>query len=174
MQNTGNQSKQNRIYDKGTKQWFEVTPEEFTEYDRWRTRVRKKEQYHHRCMCPRSKWWLCDGMCDDCEFHAAGDVLSLDATRTNEDGDEVSLLDGLASPESDLNDIVLDQILMQQLLKRLAELMPEASEIGKLRLQGLKDEAIADAIGIKRTTFRSRIEKARAALREEYGEDFQF
>ena len=28
---------------------------EFTEYDRWRTRVRKKEQYHHRCMCPRSK-----------------------------------------------------------------------------------------------------------------------
>ena len=169
-----NQSKQNRIYDKGTKQWFEVTPEEFTEYDRWRTRVRKKEQYHHRCMCPGSKWWLCDGMCDDCEFHAAGDVLSLDAPRTNEDGDEVSLLDGFASPESDLNDIVLDQILMQQLLKRLAELMPEASEIGRLRLQGLKDEDIADAIGIKRTTFRSRIEKARAALREEYGEDFSF
>lgn len=164
----------NRIYDKQTKTWFEVTPEEFTEYDRWRSRVRKKEQYHHRCMCPRSKWWLCDGMCDDCEFHAAGDVLSLDATRTNENDDEVSLLDGFASPESDLNDIVLDQILMHQLLKRLAELMPEAAEIGKLRLQGLKDESIADAIGIKRTTFRSRIEKARAALREEYGEDFQF
>ena len=174
MKSKENQSKSYRIYDKGTRHWFEVTREQYIEYDRWRTRVRKKEQYHHRCMCPRSKWWLCDGMCLDCEFHAAGDTLSLDATRTNEDGDEVSLLDGFASPESDLNDIVLDQILMQQLLKRLAELMPEASEIGKLRLQGLKDEAIADAIGIKRTTFRSRIEKARAALREEYGEDFQF
>ena len=169
-----NQSKSNRIYDKQTKTWLEGTPEQFKEYDRWRTRVRKKEQYHHRCMCPRSKWWLCDGMCEDCEFRAAGDILSLDATSTNEEGDEISLLDGIASPESDLNDIILDQILMQQLLKRLAELMPEASEIGQLRLQGLKDEAIADAIGVKRTTFRSRIEKARAALREEYGEDFLF
>ena len=169
-----NQSQSHRIYDKGTKQWFDVTPEEFTEYDRWRNRVRKREQYHHRCMCPTSKWSLCDGMCYDCEFQAAGDVLSLDATSTNEDGDEVSLLDGIASPESDLNDIILDQILMQQLLKRLAELMPEAADIGKLRLQGLKDEDIADAIGIKRTTFRSRIEKACSKLREEYSEDFHF
>lgn len=174
MQIKDNQSQSNRIYDKQTRQWFEVTPEEYADFDRWRTNLRKREQYHHRCMCPRSKWWLCDGMCQDCEFHAAGDTLSLDATTSNDDGDEVSLLDGIASPESDLNDIILDQILMQQLLKRLAELMPEASEIGRLRLKGLKDEDIADAIGIKRTTFRSRIEKARAKLREEYGEDFNF
>ena len=113
-------------------------------------------------------------MCDDCEFHAAGDILSLDATTTNDEGDEVRLLDRFASPESNLNDIILDQILMQQLLKRLAELMPEAAEIGQLRLQGLKDDDIADIIGVKRTTFRSRIEKARAKLREEYGEDFYF
>ena len=52
--------------------------------------------------------------------------------------------------------------------------MPEAAEIGQLRLQGLKDDDIADIIGVKRTTFRSRIEKARAKLREEYGEDFYF
>lgn len=52
--------------------------------------------------------------------------------------------------------------------------MLEASEIGKLRLKGMKDEDIANAIGIKRTTFRSRIDKAHAKLREEYGEDFTF
>ena len=174
MQNLDNQNKTNRIYDKGTKQWFKVSPEEFSEYDRWRTRVRKREQYHHRCMCPRSKWWLCDGMCDDCEFHVAGDIVSLDSTCKNKDDDEVSLLDVIISPESDLMEGLCDQILMQQLLQRLNVLMPEALEIGKLRLQGLKDEAIADAISIKRTTFRSRLEKARGILQEEYGDVFPF
>ena len=76
-----------RIYDKQTKTWFEVTPEHYAEFDQWRTNKRKREQYHGRCMCPRNKWWLCDGMCDDCEFHAPGDVLSLDKPVSNDDGD---------------------------------------------------------------------------------------
>ena len=50
--------KQYRIYDKGTRQWFEVTPEQYAEFDRFRTNKRKREQYHKRCMCPRSKWGL--------------------------------------------------------------------------------------------------------------------
>ena len=174
MQNSDNQNKTSRIYDKGTRKWFKVSPEEFSEYDRWRTRVRKREQYHHRCMCPRSNWWLCDGMCDDCEFHAAGDIVSLDSTHKNKEDDEVSLLDVIASSDSDLMDNLCDQILMQQLLQRLNVLMPEAFEIGNLRIQGLKDEAIADVIGIKRTTFRSRIEKARDILQEEYGDVISF
>ena len=91
MQNKANQSK--RIYDRQTKSWFEVTPEQYKEFDTWRTNLRKREQYHHRCMCPRSKWWLCDGMCDDCEYHAPGDILSLDMPTSSDDGDEVTLLD---------------------------------------------------------------------------------
>ena len=164
----------NRIFDKQTKTWFEVTPEEYKRYDKWRTKLRKREQYHGRCMCTRRKWWLCDGVCEDCEFHAPGDMLSLDETETNEDGEEVCMLDCFASPESVLNEIVLDQVLMKQLLKRLDELMPEAIEIGKLRQEGLSDEAIADIIGVKRTTFLSRLKKVKEILQEEYGEDFEF
>ena len=52
MNNNDNHGKQNHIYDKQTRTWFEVTPEQFEEYDRWRTRIRKREQYHGRCMCP--------------------------------------------------------------------------------------------------------------------------
>ena len=163
-----------RIFDKTTKTWFEVPPEEYERYDRWRTNFRKKEQYHGRCMCPRKKWWLCDGVCEDCEFHAPGDMLSLDATSKNEDGEETCILDCYASPESVLNGIVLDQLLMQQLLKRLEELMPEAIEIGKLRREGLSDETIANIIGINRNTFRSRLKKTEERLREEYGEDYPF
>ena len=79
-------NKDNHIYDKQTRTWFDVTPEQFREYDRWRTRIRKREQAHGHCMCPRSKWWLCDGMYQDCEFHAAGDTISLDAP-VGEDGE---------------------------------------------------------------------------------------
>ena len=50
--------------------------------------------------------------------------------------------------------------------------MPEAMTIGKLRQEGLTDEAIAKVIGIKRTTFRSRLEKAKELLSAEYPDRF--
>ena len=170
MQNKANQSK--RIYDKQTKTWFEVTPEQYKEFDTWRTNLRKREQYHHRCMCPRSKWWLCDGMCDDCEYHAPGDILSLDTPTGNDDGDEVTLLDMLEDPTPFIEEVICDKAELDQLYERLNQLMPEAVEIGRLRQKGLTDAAIAKIVGIKRTTFRSRLEKAKAQLAAEYPDRF--
>ncbi len=56
--------------------------------------------------------------------------------------------------------------------ERLADLMPEAADIGKLRMQGLSDEAIAKSIGIPRTTFLSRIKAAKKQLEKEYPDFF--
>lgn len=167
-----NENNVKRIYDKWTQTWFEVGPEQYEEFDRWRTNLRKREQYHHRCMCPRSKWWLCDGMCQDCEFHAPGDTLSLDMPISNEDGDEVSLLDILVDQAPTIESVICDKATLAQLFDRLAELMPEAEEIGRLRMDNLSDEEIADIIGIKRTTFRSRLSKAKAILAEEFPDFF--
>lgn len=75
MKNNGNQSQ--RIYDKATRTWYEVPEDQYREFDRWRTNLRKREQYWGRCFCPRGKWWLCDGDCVDCEFHTRNEV-SLD------------------------------------------------------------------------------------------------
>ena len=50
--------------------------------------------------------------------------------------------------------------------------MPEAADIGKLRMQGLSDEAIAKSIGIPRTTFLSRIKAAKKQLEKEYPDFF--
>ena len=161
-----------RIYDKQTKTWFEVTPEHYAEFDQWRTNKRKREQYHGRCMCPRNKWWLCDGMCDDCEFHAPGDVLSLDKPVSNDDGDEVTLLDTLVDPAPSIESVLCDKAELDQLFARLNELMPEAQDIGKLRQKGLTDDAIAKVIGIKRPTFRSRLEKVKKQLASEYPDRF--
>lgn len=167
-----NENNVKRIYDKQAQTWFEVNPEQYEEFDRWRTNLRKREQYHHRCMCPRSKWWLCDGMCQDCEFHAPGDTLCLDMPISNEDGDEVSLLDTLVDQAPTIESVICDKATLDQLFDRLAELMPQAEKIGRLRMQNLSDEEIADIIGIKRTTFRSRLSKAKAILAEEYPDFF--
>ena len=71
-----------------------------------------------------------------------------------------------------LESIVCDKAELDQLFARLNQLMPEAAEIGRLRLAGLNDSAIADILGIKRTTFRSRLQKAKELLADEYPDRF--
>ena len=43
MKSNGNQSQ--RIYDKTTRSWYEVPEDQYREFDRWRTNLRKREQY---------------------------------------------------------------------------------------------------------------------------------
>ena len=73
---------------------------------------------------------------------------------------------------ANLDGFVTDRIVFEQLLKRLDELMPDARRIGELRLDGFSDSDIADIIGVPRTTLLSRLKKAKAQLREEYGDTF--
>lgn len=162
------------IFDKATGVWFEVAQNEFADYNRFRSRIRRREKYHNRCKSPRMKWWLCDGMCQDCEFHTGSGELSLDSSWENEDGDEAFMMDEIASSEFDPNETVPPKLLSKQLINRLCELMPEAPEIAQMRLLGMTDESIAEAIGINRMTFRTRIEAARQVLRKEYGDAFDF
>lgn len=172
MANNVNQSKTYRIYIKSTKEWVEVPEEYYREHTSYYDTFRKKAQYHGQCTCPKNKFWLCDGDCYNCEFHRAGDMLSLDFENENEDGDAVSPLDAIPDTAPLVDEVVCDRAALSQLFDRLAELMPEAEEIGRLRMADLSDEAIADLIGVKRTTFRSRLAKAKAVLAEEYPDFF--
>lgn len=161
-----------KIYLPHEKQWVEVTEEQYRTYyrDIWATR--KRAQEHHQCMCPQNKQWMCDGDCLVCRFHAPGDNLSLDLTFENRDGDEVSPLDKLADQSASIEEVVTDQIMLDMLFQRLAEIMPEARRIGDLRMAGLSDAEIADIIGIPRTTFLSRLKKAKELLQREFSELF--
>ena len=49
------------------------------------------------------------------------------------------------------------------------DLYPEAITIGELRMKGKTDTEIAAIIGVNRTTFRSRLEKAKKQIYEEMG-----
>ena len=167
-----NKCKPYRIYLKQTREWVEVSEEIYREHTRFYDAFRKRHQAHGQCVCPKGKFWLCDGDCCNCEFRRAGDMLSLDYESENQDGDTCSLADQLSDSTPSAEELICDQIELQELFERLKELMPEAMTIGKLRQEGLTDEAIAKVIGIKRTTFRSRLEKAKELLSAEYPDRF--
>ena len=73
-------------------------------------------------------------------------------------------------PSANVEEMVTDKVALQQLLRRFEELSPGASRIIELRLEGLPDRDIADMVGVPRSTFRSRIDKAINQLREEFGD----
>ena len=128
MQNKEEQKRY--IYLKAEKKWVEVSEEYYKEHIRFYDTFRKRQQSHGQCICPKSKFWLCDGDCCNCKIE------------------------------------------LEHLFARLNELMPEAVKIGELRQKGLSDEKIADNIGIKRTTFLSRIKKIKELLKSEYPDLF--
>lgn len=174
MTNQVNQSQPRiyKIYLPHEKQWVEVTQEQYHAYFRDIWAARKRAQKRRQCMCPKSKLWLCDGDCLICKFRAPGDSLSLDLPYENENGEERSLLDMLADQSASIDDVVTDQIMLDILFQRLGEIMPEARDIGDLRLAGLSDAEIADEIGIPRTTFLYRLKKAKELLQNEYPDLF--
>lgn len=172
MASNENQSKTHRIYLKSTRQWVEVSETVYREHTRYYDAFRKKAQYHGQCICPKNKFWLCDGDCCNCEFRRGGDMLSLDFTSENEDGDACTPLDAIPDKSPLLDEIICDRAALEQLFSRLQKLMPEAEEIGRLRLQNMSDEAIADILDIKRTTFRSRLARAKDILAAEYPDFF--
>ena len=161
-----------RIYLKATREWVEVSEEYYRDHTRYHDALRKRQQSHGQCVCPKNKFWLCDGDCLTCEFRRAGDMLSLDYTVENEDGDACSPLDTLADPAPSIEEIICDKAELDQLFARLNELMPEAVEIGRLRQDGLSDEAIAEIMGIKRPTSLSRLKKAKEQLATEFPDRF--
>ena len=162
---------QYRIYLKSSREWVEVPEEVYREHILHYDSFRKKQKGRGECACPKSKFWLCDGDCLTCEFHCSS-MDSLDYTVENKDGDTYSLIDQLCDPSPSLESIICDKVELDRLFARLNELMPEAIEIGRLRQQGLSDSAIADALGIRRTTFLSRLKKVKALLADEYPDFF--
>ena len=166
MSNNENHQKirEHFIYEPATKQRIPVSDEVYNEFYRPIWNTFRKAHRHGCCSCPGSKWWLCSGDCAVCKYRTAGDNLSLDY--------EQEVVGDIRPDDSDLESIVTDRIIFDQLLKRLDVLMPEARRIGELRQDGYSDNAIADIIGVPRTTFLSRLKKAKAQLREEYGDTF--
>ena len=146
------------IYINAAKQKFYVTEEEYREFYREVDAKRKREQYHHRCMCPKEFIWKCDGDCDICSFHCAGDAYSLD--KPDENG--ITLEEKLAD-DKNLEERVAASMLLKELLEKLRSLDPEADKIIQLWEENPKISAreIARQLGRKQRTFADQITKYR-------------
>ena len=169
MANNANQSKTYRIYLKATKEWVEVPEEFYREQTSYYDTFRKKAQYHGQCICPKSKFWLCDGDCFNCEFRRAGDMLSLDYENENEDGDTCSPLDSVPDPAPLMADVVADKLLLEQLIQRLRELDPEADLILQMLGEEKSDRSIAEKLGRPQRTFARQMQRYRNELRKVRG-----
>lgn len=154
----------------GKGEWVDVPDDLYTEYMRYRDRTRKRMQGRGECDLPKEKFWYCDGDCVGCKHRTYGRFTSLDEPlRTDESGEDYSLLDVIGDPHADFEDKVVDKLYYRQIIDRLIDLYPEAITIGELRVKGKTDNEIAEIIGVNRTTFRSRIEKVKKQIYEEMG-----
>ena len=138
-----NQEKQHKIYIRSTNQWVQVTEAIYQSYYRPIWRTQKAAQQAGQCMCPKSKLWTCDGDCLICEFHAAGNTLSLDLPMKTADGDGFTLMDTLIDPDSNFANVVMDRLLLEQLLNELTEHDPEGKRICDLMMEGRSKTEIA-------------------------------
>lgn len=127
----------------------------------WATQ--KREQHHHRCMCTRKYLWKCDGNCDLCEYHAAGDMLSLDVP--TEDGN-ANMYDTIPDTAPTMEDVLSDAMLLEQLIARFRELDPDADRIIELLRDELSDRKIAEQLGRPQRTFADQMKKIRTELRK--------
>lgn len=151
------------IYLRSTGEKIPVTKEQHDAFYKEASRIRDKEQNHGRCVCPYRYIWKCDGDCIDCEYHRAGDTLSLDVP--TEDGSN-DLYNTVSDTAPTMEDVIADRILLEQLFAKLRELAPDADLIIELLGNGLSDRKIAEALGRKQRTFADQMKKYRTELRK--------
>lgn len=162
MQNNDNQ-KTYFIYVRSTGEKVPVIKKQHDSFYKEADRIRHKEQDHGRCMCPYRFIWKCDGNCDLCEYHAAGDILSLDVP--TEDGN-ANMYDTIPDTAPTMEDVISDAILLEQLIAKFRELDPDADRIIEMLSNELSDRKIAEQLGRKQRTFADQMKKYRTELRE--------
>ena len=66
-------------------------------------------------MCPYRFIWKCDGDCIGCEYHAAGDITSLDQPLPDGNG---TLGDYIPDRSKPMEEVIADRMLLGQLFAR--------------------------------------------------------
>lgn len=167
-----NNEKQYYVYYRSTGDCITVSKEVFDRYYREINAFRQRQQYHGKCVCPANKRLSCDMDCFTCPYRRAGDAISLDYCMTDDEGNEKAMIDAIPDSSPSVEDLVTDCIVLEALVARLTEIMPQALEIINMRLDGMTDTAISKAIGIPRKTFTDRWKKAAAILKREFPDIF--
>lgn len=160
--------KQRYIYVRSINRKIAVSEEEFISFYNETSVFRRRQQRHGECCCPRGKWMFCDTDCEICPYRLTGENASLNETVCDNEGNETEWLNKLEDTAKSPDEIVAGSLEMQRLMAKINEVMPEAIEIIRLRMDGLTDTKIAEEIGIPRTTFLSRMKKLKDLISEDF------
>lgn len=164
--------KQYYIYIRSSRQRVYVTKEQFEDYYREINAFRMKQKRHKRCSCPKSRILDCDMDCGNCPYAVLGDTDSLNDVIVDKDGNEIEVVNTLVDPSPLIEDLVPEMMELEQLFKRINELMPEAVHIGKLRQKGFSEREIESKLGVGRKTYAYRLNKLKSVLEKEFPEFF--
>ena len=143
---------------------YPVTEEEYFALYRPVWRKRKEMQKARQCRCPKKMLWACDGECDLCRYQVVGREISYDRF-VDDYGDHLVALG------TDPAEIAADQEIMRLLLKQLGELCPDAIDVGSLVAEGMSQREALNQLGLKRSTYRSQVQKVEKMLRKEFSID---
>lgn len=140
--------------------WLELDEETYLEIRRERQRVHFKRQKGKECFCPKKQLWLCDGLCDTCEFYQPC-AESLDAPRCNEGS--FTLLEFL-SDGCNYEDLIADTNDKKAIIMQIRKYMPILLEYAVLKIEGFSDREIVKRLQVSRTSLYRKIEKMREIL----------
>lgn len=136
------------IYLKSMKRWVPVSDEYYDIHRREIDAYIHRMRNHGCCRCPKSRWWLCDEDCWNCEFRCGEEYISLE-TPCGENTEDISLGDSIADGCSDLQSIIEDRELLCKLFDALKNIDPKRSEICRMWANGMSERDIADKLGYK-------------------------
>ena len=128
-----------KLYLRAKNKWITVSDEVYKSYRLKCNSYRITQKNNGRCVCPRKKFYLCDMDCWTCIYRRAGNITSLD----DENG-----IHSIPDSENCIDEIITYRLILNLLLQRLDEVMPEARFIGNCRLLGKTDEEIASELHI--------------------------
>ena len=162
----------NKLYYRELHCWVEHEETVYLEIRRMRQRVYAKRHKAEECFCKREKLWLCDGICDGCEFYKGTDEIYFsDLMNSNKKTNDLTVQDSLNDGGRN-EKLCGDKVIYGEVVQRLSELMPELLEYGQLKVEGKTDEEIAEKWGLSRTAIYKRIKKAKRLLEVEFEEIF--
>ena len=154
-----------KLYDREIGGYVLCDEETYIKIRRMRARVCIKQRRRRVCLCPRKLQWYCNGVCEGCRYKKdVEDSLSEGLP----DADDLTFEDSIADG-CDYEEINVGNIESKRRLCRLTEIMPQAREIGLLRLQGMSDRQISERLGIPRTTLYRMLDRVKAILEQECG-----
>jgi len=157
------------VWDEEAQQFYEVlrrvpvSPQVYSEYYRPVWRQQKSAQKDGQCMCARMDLWKCDGDCAACDSHAAGNLLSLNASVEGCEDNDIEIGDTVADPESDFSDSLLDRLVLDEYLAELGKRDVRIRRICELMLEGHSEREAAGILHMARSTFKRRL----ASIRDE-------